>query len=762
MPNLARGRRQLYSGPRPWFKAASDQTPPSRRTNIGGDIHEAAHGIASAIDATIALSQRRIEIEGSLIQRAKDGDAFAVFDNYGDIGFIGIGADGLYFNDTRFLSWYELRFEGRRPLLLSSVVQDDNAALSVTLANPDVYAGGVISLPRDTIAIERTKFLWQAVCYERIGFRNYADSTRHFRIDIGFAADFRDLFEVRGTSRERRGTCTSVLTEDGAGFYYEGLDNVKRKTELRFWPPPSRLETNRATFEFELAAGARRSLFVSVLCEDTNKLRYNSFGHSFRARRRAIRGKAAGIATVESSNELFNEVCRRATADLYMLMTRTRHGLYPYAGIPWYSTAFGRDGIITAMLLLWLDPSIAKGVLGFLAETQAKTLDPLSEAQPGKILHEMRKGEMARLGEVPFALYYGTVDATPLYVMLAGMYFDRTGDIETIAAIWPNIKAALQWINTFGDADGDGFVEYARQNASGLVNQGWKDSYDSIFHADGALAEGPIALCEVQGYVFAAKTHAAKLAHRLGEYDFEKRLRGEAQGLQKNFGAAFWCEDLGTFALALDGDKCPCRVRTSNAGHALFTGIAAPEQAARLVETLLGRDSFSGWGIRTVASGEARFNPISYHNGSVWPHDNAMIALGLARYGFPWHAAKVFSAMFEAAAYQELRRLPELFCGFIRKPHRGPTAYPVACAPQAWASAAPFAFLKACLGMDVRHEANSVSFRNPAMPAFLNYVTLNQLSLGKSRLDLTLHRHGRDVTLNLLRRQGDAKVMLIK
>jgi glycogen debranching enzyme len=762
MPNLARGRRQLYSGPRPWFKAASDQTPPSRRTNIGGDIHEAAHGIASAIDATIALSQRRIEIEGSLIQRAKDGDAFAVFDNYGDIGFIGIGADGLYFNDTRFLSWYELRFEGRRPLLLSSVVQDDNAALSVTLANPDVYAGGVISLPRDTIAIERTKFLWQAVCYERIGFRNYADSTRHFRIDIGFAADFRDLFEVRGTTRERRGTCTSVLTEDGAGFYYVGLDNLKRKTELRFWPPPSRLETNRATFEFELAAGARRSLFVSVLCEDTNKLRYNSFGHSFRARRRAIRGKAAGIATVESSNELFNEVCRRATADLYMLMTRTRHGLYPYAGIPWYSTAFGRDGIITAMLLLWLDPSIAKGVLGFLAETQAKTLDPLSEAQPGKILHEMRKGEMARLGEVPFALYYGTVDATPLYVMLAGMYFDRTGDIETIAAIWPNIKAALQWINTFGDADGDGFVEYARQNASGLVNQGWKDSYDSIFHADGALAEGPIALCEVQGYVFAAKTHAAKLAHRLGEYDFEKRLRGEAQGLQKNFGAAFWCEDLGTFALALDGDKCPCRVRTSNAGHALFTGIAAPEQAARLVETLLGRDSFSGWGIRTVASGEARFNPISYHNGSVWPHDNAMIALGLARYGFPWHAAKVFSAMFEAAAYQELRRLPELFCGFIRKPHRGPTAYPVACAPQAWASAAPFAFLKACLGMDVRHEANSVSFRNPAMPAFLNYVTLNQLSLGKSRLDLTLHRHGRDVTLNLLRRQGDAKVMLIK
>jgi glycogen debranching enzyme len=313
------------------------------------------------------------------------------------------------------------------------------------------------------------------------------------------------------------------------------------------------------------------------------------------------------------------------------------------------------------MLLLWLDPSVAKGVIGFLAATQAKTFDPLSDAQPGKILHETRNGEMARLGEVPFGLYYGTVDATPLYVMLAGMYFDRTGDIETIASIWQNIKAALQWIDTFGDADGDGFVEYARQTDTGLVNQGWKDSYDSIFHADGALASGPIALCEVQGYVFAAKEHAAKLAHRMGEYDLEAKLRGEAHALQKNFEGAFWCEDIGTYALALDGEKTPCRVRTSNAGHALFTGIAAPQRAARVAETLLGRDSFSGWGIRTVASGEARFNPISYHNGSIWPHDNAMIALGFARYGLVRHAARVFSAMFDAAAYQDLRRLPELF-----------------------------------------------------------------------------------------------------
>ena len=339
-------RRETIAGRLP--RSVRRQTRLARRTDIGDDLHRAARGIEYIADAAIELPQHYIEIEGSLVQRAlrtlKDGDAFAVFDNYGDIGVIGTVPEGLYFNDTRFLSWYELRFEGKRPLLLSSVVQDDNAALSVSLANPDVHVNGVISLPRDTIAIERTKFLWQAVCYERIGFRNYADSTRHFRIDIGFGADFRDLFEIRGTSRKRRGTSTPVVTEDGAGFHYEGLDNVKRKTELRFWPPPSRLEINRATFEFELAPNARRSLFVSVLCADRNEPLITPFGRAFRARRRAIRGKATGIATIESSNELLNEVCRQATADLYMLMTRTSHGLYPYAGIPWYSTAFGRDG----------------------------------------------------------------------------------------------------------------------------------------------------------------------------------------------------------------------------------------------------------------------------------------------------------------------------------------------------------------------------------------------------------------------------------
>lgn len=718
------------------------------------------------MDAAINPPEHYIEAEGSLVQRSlrnlKQGDAFAVFDKYGDIGVIGTGPEGLYFNDTRFLSWYELRFEGLRPLLLSSVVQDDNAALSVDLTNPDVHADGGISIRRDSISIERTQFLWESVCYERIGFRNFTDDTLRFRIDIGFSADFRDLFEVRGSTRGERGRITSTVEKAGADFLYEGLDGLARRTRVEFCPAPAKIASHQATFDFELGPNAKTSLFVSILFEDRNVPRARAFGAAFRDRRRDIRAKRKGIARVESSNQLFNEVCRRAVSDLYMLMTRVPHGYYPYAGIPWYSTVFGRDGIITAMLLLWIDPSIAKGVLMFLGATQAEVFDPSADAQPGKILHEMRNGEMARLGEVPFRRYYGTVDATPLYVMLAGMYFDRTGDLETIDKIWPNIRAALHWIDVYGDKDKDGFVEYARQAHSGLANQGWKDSWDSIFHADGSLAEGPIALCEVQAYVYGAKSHASKLAHHVGEHARGAALAAEAEDLKERFARSFWCEDIGTYALALDGHKKPCRVRTSNAGHALFTGIAQPDHARRVVDALLRRDFFSGWGIRTVASGEARYNPLSYHNGSVWPHDNAMIGLGCARYGFAPEASRIFTAIFEVATHEDLRRLPELFCGFTRRPHRGPTAYPVACSPQAWAAAAPFAFLEACFGLELHHVDNSICLVNPVMPDFLDTVTIRGLRLRDSCLDLRLQRHGTDATVNVLSREGDAKVMMLK
>lgn len=753
-------------------------------------------------DADEVLPPYHIEAQTSLTERPlrslKYGESFGVLDSYGDIG-VQPGPEGLYFQDTRYLSRLEFTVEGQRPLMLSSVMQDDNGALSVDMTTPDIRldAHDETTIPREVIAIERTKFLFKGACYDRIGLRSYDSRHRTLRIAFAFDADYRDLFEVRGTDRPRRGRrAVQVASESEVQFRYVGLDEIVRTTSLHFGPKPKELEPGRAVFEVSLPPGGRASLFVRVVFESHRafitapsaeqvgedaaaklslaagsgggarhpKGLYEGtiFARAYRDARRDLRALCAGITTIISSNDQFNEGACRATADLYMLASRTPEGIYPFAGIPWYSTVFGRDGIITAMMALWIDPNFAKGVLRYLASTQAKAVDPAADAQPGKVLHETRRGEMAMLGEVPFRHYYGTIDGTPLFVMLAWEYYAVTGDRETIARIWPALELALAWMNEYGDRDGDGFVEYARDTDKGLENQGWKDSHDSIFHADGQLAKGPIALCEVQGYVYAAKNGMAKLAAMLGHDALAERLTHEARELREAFDAAFWNEELGTYALALDGAKKQCAVRSSNAGHALFTGIALPERAAKVAEQLLSKDGFNGWGVRTIARGEARYNPMSYHNGSIWPHDNAMIAMGLARYDLKPEAARIFQGMFETSLYQDQKRLPELFCGFMRRRQRGPVSYPVACSPQAWAAAAPFAFLAACLGLEIDHARNRVRFRNPILPPFLDGISIFNLKLGGSRLDLKLQRLEEDVTVSVLRRTGDAQVAMVK
>jgi glycogen debranching enzyme len=717
---------------------------------------------------SVPISQFYIEAAASLEERRprtlKHGDTFGVFNHGGSVLSGPASPEGLYHRDMRHLSHLALSFDGMRPLLLSSNLREDNATLTCDLCNPDIRCGDRLILRQDLIHLRRSKFLWQAACYERIALRNYDGRRHHITLTVEFAADFADLFEVRGLRRKRRGTILPpTVGPNGVTLPYEGLDGRRRETRLRFDPAPARIEANRAEFEIKLPHGGRAVVFVEVRCEGPPRERPPRavFFASMRDARRALRASSSRAASVETSNQIFNEGLRRCVSDLYMLITDQSEGPYPYAGIPWFSTVFGRDALITALFTLWMDPSIARGVLAYLAANQATSYDKAADAEPGKILHEMRQGEAAMLGEVPFRRYYGSVDATPLFLILAGAYLERTGDIGFLRTLWPAIEAALGWIDTEGDRDGDGFVEYGRQTDEGLTNQGWKDSQDSIFHADGKLAHGPIALVEVQAYVFAAKRAAATIARRLGFDERAASLDNQAEMLRQRFEAAFWDEQLGNYVLALDGDKRPCRVASSNAGHALFSGIAAPARAERVGRSLMGGALFSGWGIRTIGSLEARYNPMSYHNGSVWPHDNALIALGFALYGFGRQAAQLLESLFDASIHMDLRRLPELFCGFARQRSQGPTAYPVACSPQAWAATAPLALLQACLGLGFDLANRSITLNRPELPSFLDQVILRGLSLGDARVDVMLRRAAREVAVNVLSRQGDIRVITV-
>lgn len=693
----------------------------------------------------------------------KQGDTFGVFDQHGDISRYGLGEQGIYHDDTRYLSRMELRLGRTRPLLLSSTVRQSNDLLLADLTNPDIVLEDGAVVPRGTLHIYRTKFLWRGSCHERYRLANHGLSPVRVSLALGFEADFVDIFEVRGTRRERRGTLLEPRVEPSAVVLgYLGLDGVERRTRVDFEPAPRDLAAGTAHFELRLDPQATIVLEVIVTCEPGGEPRLPLLYEEAQAAAESLLGDLRiGHCHVETSNEAFNAWLNRSSADLRMMLTETVHGPYPYAGVPWFSTVFGRDGIITALETLWIDPSIARGVLATLAALQSEEVDEAKDAEPGKILHELRKGEMAALGEVPFGRYYGSVDATPLFVVLAAEYFDRTGDRDLLLRLWPHVERALRWMDGQGDLDGDGFVEYARRSANGLVQQGWKDSGDSVFHSDGRLADAPVALCEVQAYAYAARLGAARLAKALG-VEGAGHLRGQAHALRRAFQERFWSDELGTYVLALDGDKRQCQVRSSNAGHALFAGIASPEHARRVARTLMDDLSFSGWGVRTLSAAELRYNPMSYHNGSIWPHDNALVAAGLARYGLKHHAARIMNGLHDASTHLEMHRMPELFCGFKRRPGEGPTLYPVACAPQAWAAGAVFLLLQSCLGIEVEGATRRLLLNDPVLPEFLETVRIEGLAVGEGSVDLVLRRHRDDVGVHVARRQGDVSVLVAK
>jgi glycogen debranching enzyme len=691
-------------------------------------------------------------------------DSFGVFDRWGDVKQIGSGVQGVYHQGTRFISEMELELNHYRPLLLSSNIKSENEILSVDLTNPDIDDGeGMI--PKGSLHIARTKFLQNGSFHELIILTNYGTENYELRLALSFHADFRDIFEVRGMERKRRGKVfdPSIEGNNVVILSYEGLDNIRRETQLQFDPAPVDLQPEGAVYTTELEPKQSYSIHcTAVFQQHPHTISFEPYAKAFSKLTSALEKSKEIIPQIYTDNEQFNHWLNRSGNDLRSLLVQTPQGYYPYAGVPWYNTAFGRDGIITAFEMLWIAPHIAKGVLNFLAYRQAKKMNPFQDAEPGKILHEMRNGEMAEIGEVPFKLYYGSIDSTPLFIMLAGHYLRRTTDLDTIKNIWENILDALAWIDNYGDIDGDGFVEYQRKAESGLVNQGWKDSNDSISYENGDLASFPIALCEVQGYVYDAKIQAAYMAERLGEDNLAEKLKKEAEQLKKHFNDVFWDDKLGTYVLALDGDKNPCRVLSSNAGHTLFCGIATSERAAKTAARLMNEEMFTGWGVRTLSYKESRFNPMSYHNGSVWPHDTALIAHGLARYGLAKEAMKLMQALFDASLFIELQRLPELFCGFPFRKGEAPTAYPVACSPQAWSVGAVFLLVQSCLQITIDGYEKKFILNNPVLPDYINEMKISNVKFGTEEFLLEIIKYDNDLGIHLLKKPAGWQLVTIK
>lgn len=703
----------------------------------------ASENVIRILNEGVPFITAGVEVEKLVL---KEGEAFLYTNAEGNVPRGNPFGLGFYHNDTRFLSTFEIYIEGKRPLLLSSSAGLDYRAF-IELTNPDIKGDDGVRIPQDTINIRRLRAVEDNL-YERIRVKNYNGFPVEVTLQFVVGSDFFDIFEVRGLRRNRRG---QILKPKFDGRFlslaYVGLDDVFRQTKIELFPKPTQVQTGPegATISYKLDLGARETKVINFCFKPsvgTERRRTLSFDTVSSMLHRSYGTWETNSTKITTDNELFNSVLERGQRDIRQLYTESSLGTTMAAGVPWFVAPFGRDSLITCLQTLMVNTEPSYETLKMFSALQGTVLDGWRDEEPGKIMHEIRHGELASLNEIPHTPYYGTADATPLFIILAVQLFKWTGDAEFISAIMNNLELAANWINEYGDADGDLFVEYKRKSARGLIHQGWKDSAGSVVHKDASLADPPIALSEVQGYAYLAKMGLADIYEYMGFADKAAVVRSEAAALKERFNEAFWMESENCYAMALDKEKQQVATVTSNAGQCLFGEIVDNKHAKKLAHRLMQPDMFSGWGIRTLSKTAEAYNPMQYHCGTIWPHDNSLIAWGLKKYGFVHESNRIATSLFDAALTFTDYRLPELFCGFSRRMPHPPVGYPVSCSPQAWAAGSMFLLLQNMLGLEPDATRGTFKVNEPTLPRWLNTVRVENLRAGKGTVDFIFTRTG--------------------
>ncbi|WP_026692753.1 amylo-alpha-1,6-glucosidase [Peribacillus kribbensis] len=671
----------------------------------------------------------------------KENDLFLLTDEKGNIPENHPYGLGLYTKDTRFLSKLDVRINGEELILLSSDAADNYMA-RILLTNPHQEKDGELILWRESVEVERKRFIYDDVLYETIKAKNYFPKRVQFELSVHTDVDFTDMFIVRGFQSGDVGTRTGQNIEGNSlTYHYKGSDSTERAT-LVSWDTEAKSvsENGDIAFEFDLKHGEEQEVTLMI----APRIGEAEWGtpaprdEAMEKLKASYKDWEQKISKVETDYEPLQRLVDRGIGDLRVLLTDVGYGKFPVAGLPWFGVPFGRDSLIAALQMLAFSPEVAKGTLLTMANNQGQNVDPWRDEQPGKIMHEIRYGELAATNQIPFTPYYGTIDATPLFLMLLTEYIKWTGDLNLAQQLESNIDAALTWIDQYGDRDGDLFIEYHQESSKGIANQGWKDSGDSVVHRNGDYAKTPIALSEVQGYVYQAKMGIASVFEHLGKEEQAAGLRQQAQALKARFEEEFWMDDVNFYAIALDENKAQVGTITSNPGHLLMTGMLNEDRAGAVIDTLLSPKMFSGYGIRTMGEGEAGYNPMSYHDGSIWPHDNSMTLLGMSKLGRQQSANTVIEGLIRAGSFFEYDRLPELFCGYDQTIGKA-VKYPVACSPQAWAAGTPLVFIQSMLGLFPDSFGKKILLA-PKLLDQMNVLTVKNIQAGEGKLSLSVTR----------------------